>query len=580
MAAKVKVAARLRPFINTEPSDDTVIVSPEENTISVSNLRSANERFVFPFASCYDQAATQEEIFETDVKPLVDHVFGGLVCTVFAYGVTSSGKTHTIQGTAAEPGIIPRVVKALVHKKALMENGSISLSVSYMEIYKDEAYDLLVARENAPKLPIREDLTGKVVVANLTERPISSFQDFDQIYSVACKSRSVGATNLNHASSRSHAVLAITVTRLDVEGHRALMGKINLVDLAGSENNKLTGNDPSRMAESSAINKSLTVLGQVVHALNTNATRIPYRDSKLTRILQDALGGSSIGLLICNLAPGMKFRQDTLNTLNFASRTKQIENKLMIHEKDTRPPPKTHFSAQAPAVIVSRPPLQPRANPGQLRMSMGGANHQNLAIPTLKGFGFNGGRNSIGGKGYQISSTTANADGSRREGGNFSFDIYNIKVDAVSQISRTVQQEVDRRLAERDKQAEAERREREREEEEQRNAVMRKHDELNKLLAKVLRRAEKEKTKENQPPPVQEADREGELASEQKKTISPKECKRLARAYVSLGRDYLMSKNPDHNAALKLWQQAETYAPSNHRLKKRQVIWSKRILVV
>ena len=130
-----------------------------------------------------------------------------------------------------------------------------------------------------------------------------------------------------------------------------MTGVINLVDLAGSENNKLTGNDPSRMLESSAINKSLSVLGQVVHALNSGHSRIPYRDSKLTRILQDALGGSAVGLLICNLAPGSKFRTDTLNTLklvrfflnctnldllflcSFAARTKEIENRPTVNEK-------------------------------------------------------------------------------------------------------------------------------------------------------------------------------------------------------------------------------------------------------
>jgi kinesin family member 22 len=132
-------------------------------------------------------------------------------------------------------------------------------------------------------------------------------------FSKALKSRSVGATNLNSHSSRSHAILCISVTRVFEE--TTITGVVNLVDLAGSENNKLTGNDPARMLESSAINKSLSVLGQVVHALNSGHSRIPYRDSKLTRILQDALGGNAVGLLICNLAPGTKFRTDTLNTL-------------------------------------------------------------------------------------------------------------------------------------------------------------------------------------------------------------------------------------------------------------------------
>ncbi|KAJ3496514.1 hypothetical protein NMY22_g19800 [Coprinellus aureogranulatus] len=250
-----------------------------------------------------------------------------------------------MQGTKQEPGVIPRVIQAMFDKQESLTEHEVSLSVSYMEIYKDEVYDLFVPREGAPKLPVRENEVGMVFVANLSSVPISSAQEFDQIYSQATKNRSVGATNLNRHSSRSHAVLTVEATMIDHSNNTTLTGKINLVDLAGSENNKQTGNDSTRMAESAAINKSLSVLGQVVHALNQGASRIPYRNSKLTRILQDALGGNAVGLLICNLAPGVKFRQDTLNTLNFAVRTKNVENKPVINERDNRPQPKPHFSA-------------------------------------------------------------------------------------------------------------------------------------------------------------------------------------------------------------------------------------------
>ncbi|KAJ7500900.1 P-loop containing nucleoside triphosphate hydrolase protein [Mycena galericulata] len=289
--------------------------------IAVANPRDASQVFRFPFTSCYDADATQTAIFDADVRPLVDVAWGGVTVTIFAYGVTSSGKTHTMQGTAADSGVIPRVVEALFAKTAATkQTETVELAVSYIEIYKDDVYDLLVARENAPKLPVRENDAGAVFVAGLTEASIASAVEFKQVYDTATARRSVGATLLNRASSRSHAVLTLTIRRVNGGGGRTreVLGKLNLVDLAGSENNKLTGNDPSRMAESSSINKSLLVLGQVVHALNTGASRIPYRNAKLTRILQDALGGSSVGLLICNLAPGAKFRQDTLNTLKAA----------------------------------------------------------------------------------------------------------------------------------------------------------------------------------------------------------------------------------------------------------------------
>ncbi|KAG9045400.1 hypothetical protein FS837_006360 [Tulasnella sp. UAMH 9824] len=348
---KIKTIVRLRPSIKTEQPDNGIVID-SSTSLSVVNPRNPVESFRFKYQSVYGPQASQEDIWDKDVQELLDHVWEGLTVTVFAYGVTSSGKTHTIQGTKADPGIIPRVVDFLFQNCTTNDR----ITMSYMEIYRDEVYDLLNGGVNSPKLPVREDRDGKVVVQNLTEMHLSCVDDFNAIFSTAAKSRSVGATNLNHASSRSHAILCLNIAR--AMGETTLIGSINLVDLAGSENNKLTGNDPARMLESAAINKSLAVLGQVVHALNQGASRVPYRDSKLTRILQDALGGGSVGLLICNLAPGSKFRTDTLNTLNFASRTREIENKLTVNEKDNRPQPKPHFAAVQP----SKPAAAPRAS--------------------------------------------------------------------------------------------------------------------------------------------------------------------------------------------------------------------------
>lgn len=250
---KVKIAARLRPKIQGELDDDSVqIHHTTDNTggsssslalgvsyISVTNPRDPSQVFKFPFSSCYGQDSNQEEIFRNDVEPLIDVVYSGVTVTIFAYGVTSSGKTHTMQGTKTDPGVIPRVVQAMFEKKGQLLQYQTSLSVSYMEIYKDEVYDLLVTRENAPKLPVRENDVGMVFVANLTSTPIPSIEDFETIYNQATKHRSVGATNLNRASSRSHAVLTIEATMVDAVANTTLTGKINLVDLAGSENNKV-----------------------------------------------------------------------------------------------------------------------------------------------------------------------------------------------------------------------------------------------------------------------------------------------------------------------------------------------------
>lgn len=183
---KIKIAARVRPRLEHEIDDEGIQVthtSGAPSCISVPNPRDVSQIFNFPLSSCYDQNSTQEDIFERDVRPLIDVVYSGVTVTIFAYGVTSSGKTHTMQGTKAQPGVIPRVVEAMFEQKASLQRSSVELSVSYMEIYKDEVYDLLVNRETAPKLPVRENDAGQVFVANLTSFPIKSMEEFDRIYS-------------------------------------------------------------------------------------------------------------------------------------------------------------------------------------------------------------------------------------------------------------------------------------------------------------------------------------------------------------------------------------------------------------
>ncbi|KIM37196.1 hypothetical protein M413DRAFT_279239 [Hebeloma cylindrosporum] len=604
---KVKIAARLRPRLESEIDDDSVkIVHPSNDSggsssstaggsfITVANPRDPTQIFKFPFSSCYDQDSTQEEIFKNDVEPLIDVVYGGVTVTIFAYGVTSSGKTHTMQGTKSEPGVIPRVVRALFEKRKTVRQYQTSLSISYMEIYKDEVYDLLVTRENAPKLPVRENDSGMVFVANLTRMPISAVEEFDNLYNAATKHRSVGATNLNRASSRSHAVLTIEVTMLDPIANITLTGKMNLVDLAGSENNKLTGNDPSRMAESSAINKSLSVLGQVVHALNQGASRIPYRNSKLTRILQDALGGSSVGLLICNLAPGIKFRQDTLNTLNFAVRTKNVENRPVVNERDNRPASKPHFAAvsiqpaagkPAPAVVqaisttgsgigsgrVGRPSLVPVSRSHRMSsFGSAGNGYQPFTFPQAR-------------KGAPMNEKIQESESDRS--GNLGFGMTEKEIDErISKaVEAAVEAEVTRRLAERERlRAEEEQRERE-------NALvgpmtrsqskspskaqettlpsgvltplLKRHKDLDDELKNRLRELEQK---------YERGSKETQLAD----VLSPVSKKKTGRAYVALARAH--SEKGDLQVALDLYRKAETYVPDNVKLKERiiEIEWS------
>lgn len=590
-AYKIKIAARLRPPIPGELVDDGVQVEHRDDgtsCISVPNPRDLTQIFKFPFTSCYDPAATQEEIFENEVRPLIDIVYNGVTVTVFAYGVTSSGKTHTMQGTRAEPGIIPRAVEALFHKQSGLRRYRSELAVSYMEIYKDEVYDLLVNRENAPKLPVRENDRGQVFVANLTSIPMDSVADFERIYSQASKNRSVASTNLNRASSRSHAILTVTVTLTDPTENKTLSGKLNLVDLAGSENNKMTGNDPSRMAESSAINKSLSTLGQVVHALNKGHSRIPYRNSKLTRLLQDALGGSSVGLLICNLAPGTKFRQDTLNTLNFAVHTKNVANKPVVNEKDNRPAPKPHFAAPPPpppkltaAVLPipstsshgSRPSLV--SGPPSRPSSSSSNTSSRVPRPSIGGFGTSS----------RLSQLMQPPAPPRAK----TVTLTDKEID--ERIARAVEAEVARRLAEHA--AERAREEEARLEEE---VAIRLAEELAKrdgkrkgkapaqqqetlpsgTLTPLMRRHEDvsgdelKKRLEELEQKFEHSSREVQLVD----VLSPVSRKRTGRAYVALARSH--SEKGNLQLALELYRKAETYVPDNIKLKERiiEIEWA------
>lgn len=554
---RIQIVTRIRPPINGETDDASLRVSSENGNhfISVNNPRDTTQLFKFPFTSCYDRGSKQQEIFDNDVAPMIDHVFHGLTVTIFAYGVTSSGKTHTMQGSKAEPGIIPRAIQAIFNKR-VQDAPRASLSLSYMEIYKDEVYDLLLERENAPKLPVREDASGQVFVANLTSQVVETVQQFESSYSAAVKRRSVASTHLNRASSRSHAILTMNIIVPDPDSDQVFMGKLNLVDLAGSENNKLTGNDPTRMQESAAINKSLSVLGQVVHALNRGDSRIPYRNSKLTRILQDALGGSSVGVLICNIAPTAKLRQDTLNTLNFAVRTKNIENKPVVNQTDTRhggkikPPTIQNLSANSATILPDGLTNQPT------RLSL---NPQETSR-----FGNRLPRPSV------VGSNLAGPS------------VWNKRVSSVQPKpgSTLSEQEIDERIA---KAVEAE-------------------------VARRMATLEAEKSQESQPssttatslppqnPPARVSEAH-ETPSEQNELrqrlqdledkfensndelrlasdLSPLSKKRTGRAYVALAR--AQSEKNNLQLALELYRKAEAYVPDNIKLKERiiEIEWA------
>ncbi|KAH9815519.1 P-loop containing nucleoside triphosphate hydrolase protein [Melampsora americana] len=363
----VKVVCRLRPTLPHEPeSSQEVVQVLNRREIRITDpIKKLINRF--DFSACYDERSTQQEIFDNEVRDMVLGVFSGITASIFTYasnssfghliltlflrlfrfGCTGSGKTHTLQGSPTDPGITPRAIRAIFqHMSELkLQQGASAqyiVTMSCFEIWKDKVWDLLneAGTSNTRDLGkgdlhIREATNGQVFVSNLRKIPLYTIHDFERFYEKAMRSRSTSSTKLNHASSRSHAILNLNLTQL--RGGRTYEGKCVLIDLAGSENNKKTGNDENRerMKESVEINQSLLALRKVVRSLNAGESRIPYRDSKLTRILSDSLGGRSSALVICNIAPSPYQYRDTMNTLNFGSLTRNVENKVQVRDKET-----------------------------------------------------------------------------------------------------------------------------------------------------------------------------------------------------------------------------------------------------
>jgi hypothetical protein len=270
-----------------------------------------------------------------------DSIFKGFNGTIFAYGQTGAGKSHTMEGLLDPPelrGIIPNSFKHIFeHINANTNPGKQFLvRVSYLEIYNEEIRDLL-SKDPTNKLELKENADHEVYVKDLTAVPVKSFNEMDAVLNAGKKNRVTGSTLMNATSSRSHAVFLVTMETAEmnvIDGKsKILVGKLNLVDLAGSERQSKTGATGQRLKEATKINQSLSALGNVISALvDARSTHVPYRDSKLTRLLQDSLGGNTKTVMIANCGPADYNYDETLSTLRYADRAKQIRNKPRINE--------------------------------------------------------------------------------------------------------------------------------------------------------------------------------------------------------------------------------------------------------
>ncbi|KAB5584030.1 hypothetical protein PHYPO_G00102690 [Pangasianodon hypophthalmus] len=288
----------------------------------------------FVFDRVFPTNTTQEQVYNSCAKQIVKDVLDGYNGTIFAYGQTSSGKTHTMEGKLHDPdnmGIIPRITDDIFNYIfAMDENLEFHIKVSYFEIYMDKIRDLLdVSKTN---LSVHEDKNRVPYVKGCTERFVSSPEEVMDVIDEGKSNRHVAVTNMNEHSSRSHSIFLINIKQEHVETEQKLSGKLYLVDLAGSEKVSKTGAEGSVLDEAKNINKSLSALGNVISALAEGTkTHVPYRDSKMTRILQDSLGGNCRTTMFICCSPSSYNEAETKSTLMFGQRAKTIRNSASVN---------------------------------------------------------------------------------------------------------------------------------------------------------------------------------------------------------------------------------------------------------
>ncbi|KAM9814306.1 kinesin-like protein KIF17 [Neosynchiropus ocellatus] len=338
----VKVAVRCRPLSDRERTLGSKMVlsmDPQRCQCFIEKPGAVDEppkQFTFDGTYFLDQ--TTEQIYNEIAYPLVEGVTEGYNGTIFAYGQTGSGKSFTMQGTSessAQRGIIPKAFEHIFESIQCAEDTKFLVRASYLEIYNEEIRDLL-GNDAKQRLEVKEHPEKGVYVRDLSMHTVHSVGECERIIDQGWKNRAVGYTLMNKESSRSHSIFTIhlEICRTDPAGQDHLRaGKLNLVDLAGSERQSKTGASGERLREATKINLSLSALGNVISALVDGRSKyIPYRDSKLTRLLQDSLGGNTRTLMIACLSPADYNYEESLSTLRYANRAKSIQNRPRINE--------------------------------------------------------------------------------------------------------------------------------------------------------------------------------------------------------------------------------------------------------
>eukprot|EP00794_Sanderia_malayensis_P009619 gene9619-10602_t len=326
MKGKIRVYARARPLSKSEQErgNFSVIKSPDEYTLVVDTQRGPRE---FQYDQIFMPDSTQEKVFE-DTNNLIQSAVDGYNVCIFAYGQTGSGKTFTVIGDNDRkfPGIAPRAFDSVFN--LIEENKkkfSFKVQLYMLELYMDRLIDLFGTNKDA-KLDIHKDKKGMVVVPGAVVHEINSSDQLMQMFEKGSSTRHTSSTKMNAESSRSHLVISIIIESTNLTSGAVTKGKLSLVDLAGSERAAKTGASPEQLKEAQSINKSLSALGDVISALSSEQAFIPYRNNKLTMLMQDSLGGNAKTLMFVNISPADYNCDETITSLTYASRVKLITN--------------------------------------------------------------------------------------------------------------------------------------------------------------------------------------------------------------------------------------------------------------
>ncbi|XP_074539602.1 kinesin-like protein KIFC3 [Halichoeres trimaculatus] len=327
LKGNIRVLCRVKPVLKEDQREEgqSVVVTTDPNNESLLNVLNKGKERVFELDKVFHPQATQEEVFQ-EIEPLVTSCIDGYHVCIFAYGQTGSGKTYTMEGSVENPGINQRALKQLFNViEERKDMWSYSVSVSSVEIYNEVLRDLLSKDGEKLDIKINPDGTGQLHVPGLRVIEVKSFQHIKKILAQARRNRITFGTQMNQHSSRSHALLCITVQGTDLASGSKTTGKLNLVDLAGSERVWKSGAEGERLKEAQNINRSLLALGDVIQALRARQTHIPFRNSRLTYLLQDSLGKGSKTVMVVQVSALESNAGETLCSLKFAQRVCKVE---------------------------------------------------------------------------------------------------------------------------------------------------------------------------------------------------------------------------------------------------------------